>query len=112
MERGPVKDYLKRIYDANLRDFGFLSDDKLLCLTIYAEARGEPREGKIAVGSVILERVDHRNWDGKNIKEVWRLGPQDGGKIIQTRTKLINGSGKIIIEKSVMLLLGNLEKLT
>jgi len=26
--------------------------------------------GKIAVGSVILERVEHRNWDGKTIPEV------------------------------------------
>jgi N-acetylmuramoyl-L-alanine amidase len=65
-----VKDYLQRIYDANLRDFGLLSSDNLMALTIYAEARGEPREGKIAVGSVILERVDHRDWDGKTIKEV------------------------------------------
>jgi hypothetical protein len=47
-----------------------LSPVQVLCLTIYGEARGEPTEGKIAVGSVILERVDHRNWDGKTITEV------------------------------------------
>jgi hypothetical protein len=39
-------------------------------LTIYGEARGESEEGKIAVGSVILERVDHREWDGDTIQEV------------------------------------------
>ena len=47
-----------------------LSPTKVLALTIYGEARGEPAEGKIAVGSVILERVDHRDWDGKTIPEV------------------------------------------
>jgi N-acetylmuramoyl-L-alanine amidase len=50
--------------------FGHLDDKQLMALTIYGEARGESEEGKIAVGSVILERVDHRNWDGKTIHEV------------------------------------------
>jgi len=65
-----MKKYLQDIYDANRRDFGNLSDDQILALTIYAEARGESLEGKIAVGSVILERVDHRTWDGDTIHEV------------------------------------------
>ena len=47
-----------------------LTPAQVLALTIYGEARGEPTEGKIAVGSVILERVDHRDWDGKTIPEV------------------------------------------
>lgn len=50
--------------------FGHLSDEQILALTLYGEARGEPHEGRIAVGSVILERVDHRDWDGKTIQEV------------------------------------------
>lgn len=50
--------------------FGHLTDKQLLAITIYGEARGESREGQIAVGSVILERVDHRGWDGDTIKEV------------------------------------------
>jgi len=50
--------------------FGHLSEAQLMALTIYGEARGEAREGKIAVGSVILERVDHRKWDGDTIHEV------------------------------------------
>jgi len=72
---------LKKILYAT---FGSLTDDRLLALTIYGEARGESREGKIAVGSVILERVDHRDWDGRTIKEVclmpWQFScflPQD-----------------------------------
>jgi hypothetical protein len=50
--------------------FGHLDDRQLMGLTIYGEARGESEEGKIAVGSVILERVEHRDWDGKTIHEV------------------------------------------
>jgi len=53
-----------------LDNFGNLTDTQLMALTIYGEARGESREGKIAVGSVILERVDHRQWDGTTIHEV------------------------------------------
>jgi len=52
------------------KTFGRLPEDQLLALTIYGEARGETYAGQIAVGSVILERVDHRDWDGKTIKEV------------------------------------------
>jgi len=50
--------------------FAHLDEIQLMALVIYGEARGEPRDGKIAVGSVILERVDHREWDGKTIHEV------------------------------------------
>ena len=53
-----------------LSDFGSLDDKQLMALTIYGEARGEGREGMIAVGSVILERVDHRGWDGDTIKDL------------------------------------------
>ena len=61
---------LKAIYDANLRDFGSLPEEKIMALTLWAESRGEPLAGKIAVGTVIMNRVDHRAWDGKTIKEV------------------------------------------
>jgi hypothetical protein len=50
--------------------FGHLADDQLMALTLYGETRGESRTGKIAVGSVILERVEHRKWDGETVKEV------------------------------------------
>ncbi len=50
--------------------FEKLTDKQLLALNIYGEARGESTEGKIAVGSVVLERVDHRDWDGKTVHEV------------------------------------------
>ena len=67
-----------------LADFGSLDDKQLMALTIYGESRGESREGQIAVGSVVLERVDHRGWDGDTIKEVclmpWQFScflPQD-----------------------------------
>ena len=53
--------------------FTNLDESQIFGLTLYGEARGEPDEGKIAVGSVILERVKQGN-RGKNIKEVclWR----------------------------------------
>ncbi|MCX5818993.1 MAG: cell wall hydrolase [Deltaproteobacteria bacterium] len=56
------------------KTFNSLTDWQLMGLCIEREAGGEPREGQIAVGTVILERVDHRSWDGKTIKEVvlWR----------------------------------------
>jgi len=50
--------------------FGALDDKRIMALTDYGEARGEKREGQIAVGSVILERVEHRGWDGKTIQDV------------------------------------------
>lgn len=50
--------------------FGNLPPIRLMALTIYGEARGESRAGKIGVGSVILERVDHRDWDGNTIHDV------------------------------------------
>lgn len=60
----------KKLYDANIDDFGHLAPDQIMALTIYGEARGEKRAGRIAVGSVILERVEHRAWDGDNIIDV------------------------------------------
>lgn len=50
--------------------FASLADWQLMGLCIYMEASGEPREGRIAVGTVILERVNHRDWDGNDIKSV------------------------------------------
>jgi len=50
--------------------FSGLTEAQIMALTIYGEARGEPYEGKVAVGSVILERVEHRDWDGKTLHEV------------------------------------------
>lgn len=63
MKRTEIKDLL-------LETFGHLTYQQLMMLTVYGEARGEPYEGKVAVGSVILERVDHREWDGDTIHEV------------------------------------------
>lgn len=50
--------------------FGHLTDQQLMALTIYGEARGEEYAGKVAVASVILERVKHRKWDGEDIQSV------------------------------------------
>lgn len=50
--------------------FEALTDAQIMGLCIWAEARGEGMEGRIAVGSVILNRVDHRKWDGETVHEV------------------------------------------
>ena len=50
--------------------FGDQNDIQIMALTLYGEARGESREGRIAVGTVILNRVDRRGWMGRTIKEV------------------------------------------
>lgn len=53
-----------------MQRFWDLPSVNLLALCIYGEARGESREGKVAVGSVIAERVKRGGWYGKNWKEV------------------------------------------
>ena len=52
------------------RDFNLLEEWQLLGLCIEREAKGEPLDGKIAVGTVVLNRVKLRDWDGKTIHEV------------------------------------------
>lgn len=42
--------------------FRQLSEAQLLGLAIYGEARGETFRGRVAVGSVILERVKSKRW--------------------------------------------------
>ena len=59
--------------------FGHLDDAHLMALTMFAEARDQGALGIIAVGSVILERVEHRDWDGKTIKEVCLMPFQFSG---------------------------------
>ncbi len=65
-----MKPELQKIYDMNITHFGHLEDPKIMGLTIYAEARGELFTGQVCVGTVILERVDHRTYDGNTIQEV------------------------------------------
>jgi hypothetical protein len=65
-----MKPAIKKLYDKNISDFGHLPEYQIMGLTIYAEARGEIYQGRLGVGTVILERVKYRNWDGQNIKDV------------------------------------------
>ena len=60
----------KDLYIQNTDDFGHLEPLKIMGLTIYGEARGENRAGRIAVATVIMERVEHRKWDGETIEDV------------------------------------------
>jgi hypothetical protein len=70
--------------------FSHLKDDELLGLNIDREARGEPTAGRIAVGSVVLNRVkfglDHKAWGrlyGNSIKSVILASPAPGNKDAQ-----------------------------
>lgn len=47
-----------------MQRFRELTDAQLLAVCLYGEARGESREGKIAVASVIKERVKKGGWFG------------------------------------------------
>jgi len=50
--------------------FEKLKERELLALAVYGEARGEPIEGKIAVASVIMNRLKRNGWYGKDLYEV------------------------------------------
>ena len=47
-----------------------MSDLEILARTIEAEAGGESKIGKLAVGAVIQNRVNKQSWMGKDIKSV------------------------------------------
>lgn len=47
-----------------------MSDLEILARTIEAEAGGESKKGKLAVGAVIQNRVNKQSWMGKDIKSV------------------------------------------
>jgi spore germination cell wall hydrolase CwlJ-like protein len=53
-----------------MKQFADLPENEIMALTIYGEARGEPYLGKVAVGSVILNRVDIKGWMGNTVSEV------------------------------------------
>jgi len=50
--------------------FETLKEKELLSLAVYGEARGESIEGKVAVASVITNRLARRGWYGKTLQEV------------------------------------------
>jgi len=59
----------KNMIDGN-KNFRELDDVRLLALVVYGEARGEPLAGKIAVASVVLNRLKKNGWFGKTLKDV------------------------------------------
>ncbi|HDH01102.1 MAG TPA: cell wall hydrolase [Nitrospirae bacterium] len=50
--------------------FKSLGDKELFTLCLFGEARGESIDGKIAVASVIINRLKRQSWFGKSLKEV------------------------------------------
>ncbi len=47
-----------------------MADRTFLALTIYREARGEPRDGKIGVAMTMKNRVSRPSWWGKDVQGV------------------------------------------
>jgi N-acetylmuramoyl-L-alanine amidase len=43
-------------------DYVSMADKELMAKLVHAEAKGEPYAGKVAVGTVILNRVDHKDF--------------------------------------------------
>jgi N-acetylmuramoyl-L-alanine amidase len=63
----------------------------LLARLVHAEAKGEPFAGKVAVASVVLNRVDHNQFPNsieKVIKQDGQFQPVDNGAIKEPAGKL------------------------
>jgi len=63
--RPQVQSPADQVYSPPAKD-NSSSAELALAATIWGEARGEPREGKIAVGCVIRNRVDDAGWWGRD----------------------------------------------
>lgn len=50
--------------------FNHLTDEHLLALTVYLEARNQPPEAQIGVAWVIMLRVRHPSWMGRTVHQV------------------------------------------
>jgi N-acetylmuramoyl-L-alanine amidase len=63
----------------------------LLARLVHAEAKGEPFEGKVAVASVVINRVDHHQFPNsieKVIKQDGQFQPVDNGAIKEPAEKI------------------------
>ena len=54
----------------HLKIFQNLNEFDLLTVLMLGEGRGEPIEGRIAIGNVVKNRVKSRKWDGTTYWEV------------------------------------------
>jgi hypothetical protein len=47
-----------------------LAPEQAFALTLLGEAENQGADGQVAVGTVCMNRVENRSWDGDDIKEV------------------------------------------
>lgn len=85
-----------------------LSDRDVLALTIWGEARGEPIEGKLAVGCVIRERLRQGRW-GRTYTEVcrapkqfscWNSGSDNNHRALMERVDQI-AHGQVVLDTAL-----------
>lgn len=69
------------------------ADKELLAKLVHAEAKGEPYEGKVAVATVVLNRVDHEDFPDsikgvifEKVSGVYAFSPVKDGAINQQYT--------------------------
>lgn len=76
----PIDDVIDQIYEMSLDE----KDLNCLAKNIYYESRGEPKEGKVAVGMVTLNRADNPKYPNDICKVVnQRTRTQDGKMVCQ-----------------------------
>jgi cell wall hydrolase len=82
-----------------------LTEPQVLALTIFGEARGEPIEGRIAVASVIRNRVNAKHY-GASFRDVclkpWQFscwlpqgGPQNYETVLAAARQFVRVDGKL-----------------
>jgi N-acetylmuramoyl-L-alanine amidase len=62
-----MSDFLSAELKAHL---GAMSDPQVVALVLFGEARSEPLEGLVAVGTVIRNRVNAKSWFGEDYRGV------------------------------------------
>lgn len=67
-------------------------NDDITCIakSIYWEARGEPRNGKIGIAGVILNRVAHEKFPDTICEVVYQKNPLQFSKLITKGTPITN----------------------
>ena len=67
------------------------SDIQLMARAINGEARGEPYEGQVAVGAVILNRVKSSQFPNTIAGVIYQSGAEEGSSVYKAAKDAMNG---------------------